>query len=190
MVDEGKELLTRFTQTEETGGANTPPESRLLLFALAVSIRAKDILELGFDLGYTTRVLALTGARVVGVDNNQDYPSFKGVPNEQLAAYPNITTVAMDTLAYLKDVPDNSFDLIFVDDSHQPEHVAAEATRVYHILRPGGIAAFHDTKNPVDNGQMIDRIFADWQRLHLPAISPYRGQLGCDYGLSIVRKPG
>ena len=47
------------------GGSNTPSETRLLLFSLAVSMQARDILELGCDMGYTIRVLASTGANII-----------------------------------------------------------------------------------------------------------------------------
>jgi len=188
---DGQELLTRFMQTMETGGANTPPELRLLMFALAISIRAKDILELGIDRGFTTTALAMTGARVVGVDNFTDHPG-RGKQDvlDQLARIPNVLAVDQDTLEFLARTPDDSFDMIFVDDTHKPEHVGAEAKHIRRILRPGGIAVFHDTNHPADNRRIVDTVFVDWHRLHLPSISTYREQHGEDFGASIVRRPG
>ena len=67
------DLTKELTQDVEAGGANTPPEARLFLYSLAKMIRAKDILETGYDAGYTTLALAMTGAHVDAIDNLSEY---------------------------------------------------------------------------------------------------------------------
>ena len=113
--------------TVESGGMHTTPALRLLLLSLALLSEARTILETGYDGGYTTRILAATGAHVVGVDNGSEYPGVKQDAADMLACYPNVELVWMDALAYLLQAPADSFDLVFIDDAHQLQHVSEEA---------------------------------------------------------------
>lgn len=178
-------LLETFTQTHFTGGVHTPPETRLLLYSLAVSMRAKRVLELGYDAGYTLMAMAMSGAECVGVENYGDTGAAKGIAEEMLAEYDNVTLVNQEATAFLEAQPDESFDLIFVDDSHDYHHVAIEINNIRRILTPSGIAVFHDV---IECGLwvLIERDFSDWQRIMLPAISPYENR---DFGIGVVRKP-
>lgn len=179
-------LLSKFDQPEWSGGSHTAPELRLLLFALAYSLRATRIIETGYDAGMTTVVLAETGAEVVGIDNGEEYPNVKGAATERVKEYPNIELIEGDALEYLRSQADNSIDFIFIDDAHHYNWVLTEALEVKRILRPGGLAAFHDTTE-CNIWEIIDNVFADWQRIELPAISP---GLSRDMGVGVVRKPG
>jgi predicted O-methyltransferase YrrM len=183
-TEQGSELLKTFTQVAHSGGIHTAPEARLILFALAVGIRAKDILELGSDAGATTLALSMSGAQVTGVDNRSEYPDVKPTAEAQVAPYPNCKIVYKDALEFLRESPDNAYDLIFVDDDHKMDHVREEAIEVRRVLRAGGFVAFHDTV--IHNlWQVIEEVYPDWQRINLPAISP---SAGSDYGIGLVRK--
>ncbi len=164
------------------GGSNTPPETRLLLFSLAVSMQAGDILELGCDMGYTTRVLAATGANIVGVDafceGNEESA------RRLTAPYPNCTIVKSEAYQYLLGAPDSSFDMIFVDDFHDPLHVGREAIAIRRIIRPRGIVAFHDTIYDPRLREVVQKIFSDCEQIEFPAISPLYER---DFGITIVR---
>mgnify|MGYP001603707659 CR=1 FL=1 len=166
------------------GGSNTPPETRLLLFSLAVSMQARDILELGCDMGFTTRVLATTGANVVGVDNFQD--GSRESAYRLTAPYPNCTIVESDAYQYLLGLPCNGFDMVFVDDNHEPSHVGVEAIEIRRIIRPHGIVAFHDTIYDPRLRGVIRGIFSDCEQIEFPAISPLYER---DFGITIVRMP-
>lgn len=178
-------VLDAFLQKVYSGGSHTAPEMRLMLYCLAAALRARDILETGYDAGSTTEVLAWTGARVVGVDDLSEYPGVDAEARGKMARYGNVELVLGDALEYLRNAPGGSFDLVFVDDGHDPAHVAEEARELRRVLRPGGVAVFHDTVQCALWG-VLEEVFPDWQRVNLPAISPVAGT---DYGMGIVRKP-
>lgn len=182
-----EDILSAFTQTVVSGGMNTAPEARLLLFALATLTYAQMILETGYDAGYTTEVLALTGANIIAIDNDSEYPEVKAEAKERLSKYPNCTLLHIDAMKYLINVPDDSFDLIFVDDDHFPPHVAGEIVEVKRILRTGGIAVFHDTENDESLKRVVNEGLAGWEILHLPAWSS-RDNVMINFGLTVGKK--
>src|SRR3990167_1950696 len=128
----------------EAGGVNNPPETRLLMGCLVKLINAQNVLELGYDFGYTTEALACTGANVVGVDDWSEYKDGKPTTVERLSRYPNVTLLECDALDYLKGQIDGAFDFIFVDDGHDLEHVQSEMVELKRVVRLGGIVVFHD----------------------------------------------
>src|SRR3972149_7510312 len=185
-------LLKELKQSGEapTGGSHTAPELRLILYCLAVSIQAKDILELGFNAGLTFEVLACTGANVVGVDNMIERVNVEGVADERLKTYKNCKLIQAEAVGYLRSAKDNSFDLVFVDDDHEPVHVRDETYEIMRILRPGGLAVFHDVYfipgllDSIVNA--VREIDASWQRIDLQSPSALDGR---ELGLLIVKKP-
>lgn len=186
------EVLKEYTQEIEAGGANTPPEARLFLYSIAKLLRANDILETGFDAGYTTLALAQTGARVVGIDNKSEYPQVKADAEKLLATYDNVELIYGDALSYLVTSPDEAFDFIFIDDYHAISHVALEAEQVKRVLRKGGICAFHDTII-ASIGVLIRQKFNGWYIMpYFSCYSPYAERLGKDnpnYGIGLVQRP-
>jgi SAM-dependent methyltransferase len=169
-----------------SGGVNTPPEARLLLYSLAKLVRAKDIIETGYDAGYTTRVLAQTGATVLAIDDGSEYPEVKQVARDILRPYSNVVIVNADALSILRDLKPNIADLIFIDDLHNYEHVKLEAIECRRLIRPGGIVAFHDT-NVVDIHKVISTVFHDWEYVtDIPCYSPYTKM---NYGIGFASKP-
>jgi predicted O-methyltransferase YrrM len=180
------ELLERFLQTEETGGIHTPPEVRLLLFAIGVALRAEFVVELGYDAGYTLEALALTGADAVGVDDLSEYSVADTTARERLSKYNNVTLLKKEAIAFMQGLEDGSVDLMFIDDSHAADHVKLEVVEVKRVIRPGGVAVFHDTVVFAHLAEIVRDAFSDWERLTLPAISMHANK---DFGITIVRKP-
>jgi len=186
-------ILHETKQRDEylSGGSHTAPELRLLLYCLASSIQAKDILELGYDTGVTIEVLAcVKGANVIGVDNASDYAGIEGVAEKALKAYKNCRLVVSEAIQYLRATKDNSFDFIFVDDDHEIVHVRDETYEIMRVLRPGGLAVFHDVYfipgllDSIVNA--IREVDASWQRIDLQSPSALDGR---ELGLLIVKKP-
>ncbi len=175
-----------FSQTVISGGMHTAPEARLLLFALATLIYAQDILETGYDAGYTTEILAMTGANVTAIDNGSEYPEVKAEAEERLSRYHNCRLLHIDAIQYLRDVPDSSFDLIFIDDDHWPPHVKDEIVEVRRILRPSGIVVFHDTEKDETLKRVVNEGLQGWEIMNLPAWST--SGVVTNYGLTVGRK--
>ena len=180
-------LMEALTQHEPSGGANTAASVRLILIALALEIGAKEIVELGYDAGVTVRALALTGAHVVGIDNVSEYRDTKGAAEDHVASFHNAELREIDADTYLKS--SKPIDLIFVDDNHEPEHVRQEAESIRRVLRPGGIAVFHDTLGR-GLGEVVRKVLPDWMFLELPGTSSYKPSAGESFGIGIFRKPG
>src|SRR3990167_7818460 len=113
-------LIAALTQpiSPEAGGVNNPPETRLLMCCLIKFIDAKNVLELGYDFGYTTEALALSGANVIGIDNLSEYRDVKPAAIERLSKCENVTLLEREALDYLKEQEDGAFGFIFVDDNH------------------------------------------------------------------------
>lgn len=178
-------LLKGFTQEHYSGGVNTAPEGRMLLLALAISLRAKKIVELGFDAGFTTEALACSGADIFALDSGPQAGTM-----ERLGQWTNIHPLVCDALVYLGSLETDSIDLIFVDDDHTLAHVQAETAQVRRVVRPGGIAVFHDVRYFPAFWPMLTAELRGWECISLPAIAN-NVQLGIiDFGLGVFRKPG
>ncbi len=183
-----KTIIGAFSQKVISGGMNTAPDVRMMLFALAMSIYAQDILELGYDAGFTTEVLAMTGVRVVGVDNNAEYPGIKRAAQRRLAKYKNCTLITREALDFLEASADDSYDLVFVDDWHDPNHVLLEVEQIRRIVRVGGIVVFHDTTWDKRLGYVVKAGLPGWEILHLPAWGETREGVIMDFGITVARK--
>jgi predicted O-methyltransferase YrrM len=174
---------------EASGGMYTTPGNRLTLLGLALSCEAQDILELGYDSGTTTMILALSGARVTGVDDHREAPLAAAIAEARLAPFPNVRLATAEAIQFLRETSDEAYDMVFVDDLHEAAHVRQEAHEVMRVLRPGGLACFHDT---IVHGlwDVVDAVLpASWQRLEVPSRQHAAPFAGADFGLGVWRKP-
>lgn len=180
------EILNHFEHIgPESGGVHTPPEARLFLCALVLLSQSKSVLETGYDAGDTTEALCLTGANITAVDDSSEYPWTKEDAGKRLERYSNCTLRSQEAERFFRDTPDNTYDFIFLDDGHGPEHIRLECLEIRRTLKPGGLVAFHDTVW-CKLWPIIDEVFSDWQRINLPCFSPV---IGRDFGLGLARKP-
>lgn len=176
-------LRAQLTQWEYTGGFHTAPDARGLILFLVGLLRARVVVETGFDAGYTTEALAAVPSveRVIAIDSGEEYPQIKR--RLQALALPKVELVHADALLWLRNAPDRSVDFIFIDDNHDAEHVRDECIEVQRVLSAGGVAAFHDTVS-YNLWSVLTDVFADWSKMNLPALNPF----GVDMGLGLVRK--
>jgi len=60
--------------------------------------------------------------------------------------------VVSDSVAWMRSMPADSLDWIYLDAKHDYESVAAEILEASRIVKPGGVIAGHDyTTNPIDD---------------------------------------
>ena len=186
-MDEFNALLEKLTQKDTSGGIHVPAEMRLLLSCLARLMHFETIVETGYDAGFTTLALSLSGASVTAVDNLTEYPYIDETARAMLNEYDNVELRMSEALTFLKQLDDESIDMAFIDDWHSPDHVEREAIELIRVLRPGGVAAFHDVRaEELYLWNAIISILPGWESIQLPAVSPRSGR---DYGFALLRKP-
>jgi predicted O-methyltransferase YrrM len=129
---------------EAVYGDTDSSQHQITLFALVLSIRAKNVLELGVRHGSTAipllKALEYTQGHLTSVDivKNDNLNSLK----EQ---YPNWEYVISDALEYVNNIPENKiYDLVFVDDWHDGEHLYKEIMRLEPHLTTSSLLLVHD----------------------------------------------
>lgn len=168
----------------QRGGNFTSPSTRQFLLALADSIEAEEILELGTAGGHTAAVMAYSGASITTIDD--DLECVEDARKMLNGSGESIEILQFEALEFLRSAEDESYDLIYVDDDHNEDHVREEAKEVGRVLRQGGFAVFHDTR--LHNlWKVLDTIFADWERIHLPSFG--EEDYHPDYGMGLVGRP-
>ncbi len=116
-------------------------------------LRGKDVLEIGCGEGETTLRFARAGARVTCIDISSEM--IKLVQDraraENLGGSVHAEQMSGEAVAF----PEHSFDLVYGHSilHHLDINIAAE--RIFHVLRPGGIAVFLE---PLDYNPVI-RLF-------------------------------
>lgn len=129
--------------------SQTHPEERACLCRHAS--RTKTMVEIGTFMGLTAVELARAlpaDATLYCVD---PYPG-GGEPLQQIAlrqiaragVAPKVRMLRSDSAGAMADLP-AQVDFFFVDGDHSYEGLAADWNIVKQLLKPGGIAAFHDT---------------------------------------------
>ena len=133
---------------------STEPWVAQLVQALAVASHAKNLLETGSYEGETTALLyeildpdALL--HTVELDGNRAMAVQRRFNSDQVRVY------IKDALAFIRDHTGPPFDFVFLDDSHDPMHLARELDALYDATRPeeakvtrGAIICCHDVIGP------------------------------------------
>lgn len=116
----------------------------LTMYSIALSINAKNILELGVRNGDTTLPYLLAAKENNGhlesVDINES--SFE-CPIELKNLWNFYKT---DAIEFLQDkvLQNKKYDLIYIDDWHSYEHVKKELELIDQLIRPGSVVLLHD----------------------------------------------
>ena len=85
-----------------------------------------------------------------------------------------------DAIAYLRSLPSESVDLVFLDDDHTLDHVAVEMMEALRVLRSHGVLCMHDVSGASPLGTLVKTmggVVLDFRKMH------HTG------GLGIVVKP-
>jgi len=115
----------------------------LTLFSIALSIKAKVIVELGVRKGYTTVPLLLAAQKNNGkLDSVDIEPIEFKIPNtlEQYWEFHKC-----DSLHFLnKWEKSKKIDLVYIDDLHTYTHVAEELKLIKPLITPSSVILLHD----------------------------------------------
>jgi predicted O-methyltransferase YrrM len=128
-----------------TYNGNTDISQHLLtLFALTVSLKAKNILELGVRDGNSTLAFLLgtkvTNGNLISVDISET-PSLR----ETYKDYKNWNYVISDALLFLEQhVPQVPYDIVFIDDWHDGKHVLKELNYIEKNITTSSLILLHD----------------------------------------------
>lgn len=116
---------------------------------MAVSLKAKIIIELGVRTGESTipflEALQVTDGHLWSVDSCACEDAKKKMKEYGLDG--RWTFTMLDDLDYGRNVWDKSklADIIFIDTSHEYKQTKEEISLFEPLLRPGGLMMFHDT---------------------------------------------
>ena len=132
-----------------------------LMTQLVEQTQAKRILELGSDVGDSTRIfasaLAYFGGNLWTIDINP--PKWN---QEWMDGLYNFTAITEDTLnPELKW--DKEVDILFIDDDHTYPHVLEELKKFGPWVRRGGYILLHDTQHS-QYGTQVTQSINEWTR--------------------------
>jgi len=114
----------------------------MTLFSIAISINAKNILELGVRQGDTSLPLLLAASITNGTVKSVDIDMTEFQCPEE---FKNIWEFChQDSLEFLKQYQGEKFDLVYIDDWHSYEHVKKELEFIDQMIKPSSVVLLHD----------------------------------------------
>ncbi len=110
------------------------------------------VLELGSYHGRSTCALAEVAARVVSVDHHRGDRDtgladslFPFIANlNALGVEPKVEVLIREIETVGDELPDQGFDLVFIDGQHDAESVERDTRLAARCVKPGGVIAWHD----------------------------------------------
>ena len=177
-------------------GTGDTDQHGITLFALACSLRAKNILELGVRGGGTTLPLLIASYINDGKVTSVDLVDNGFRPPEMYNLFWNF--IVEDALTFLTNNT-NMYDLIYIDDLHASEHVYKELKLISKFITNKTVIVLHDLMhtNAQPNYNTTQYYEGEWE-----GTGPYGGVLKfinehpnyefstipVNHGLTILRK--
>jgi predicted O-methyltransferase YrrM len=133
-----------FLLKKVTEGKGDSDKHLLTMYSIALSINAKNILELGVRNGDTTLPYLLA------VEENNGYLESVDVNESSFECPTELKNLwsfyKTDAIAFLQDkvLENKKYDLIYIDDWHSYEHVKKELELIDQLIRPGSVVLLHD----------------------------------------------
>jgi predicted O-methyltransferase YrrM len=135
--------------------------------------RNKECLEIGTWKGASAVAMAQAGAQVVTIDTHTGDPMTG--PADTLSIFlANLAKYGVeDKVEYwvgtseevLPGLPEDSFDLVFIDATHTYEAVMTDSTLSYPLLRLGGMMVWHDYDES-NRGHTLTGAIEDFTQAH------------------------
>ncbi len=172
------------------------PSEITALAKAAEELKPKIILEIGTARGGTLLIWSSLASKKVISCDMQDM----SIQGELLRALPpkdsNCDVVLLSGNSHSADfrqqveaeLNGEQVDLLFIDGDHTEKGVEADYRDYHHLVRPGGIIAFHDIveNQPLD----INQVYYFWQRLKEEGVETeefVNDPAQCGFGIGIVR---
>jgi predicted O-methyltransferase YrrM len=128
---------------EALNGSGDSSKHKITLFAIAVSIGAKNILELGVRDGYTTIPLRWAAEVNGGTLTSVDIVENKSVRQNNESNCWKYEII--DAISFLKQIPNGHiYDLVFIDDWHDGDHLLKEISLLEPHLTASSLVLIHD----------------------------------------------
>lgn len=143
-------IIERHLQWGSTYNGNTELPVSMVLYALALANDAQIVAETGVNnaAGATLWLVMASMANLgayCGIDIQQDKCSDASAAIGQSFPDAVYQVLCGDALTVLPErFKPGTIDLLFVDDNHTREHVAAEVEAFLPLMKPGGLMCFHD----------------------------------------------
>lgn len=116
-------------------------------YALETAARGcRRILEIGSAFGFSTIVMAQTGAEVLAVDPHTGYDSWQTFQRNlnRYGVAGRVQAVRRPSQEALPHLVPGRFDLVFVDGDHSEAMAEHDIRHARRLVRAGGIIAVHD----------------------------------------------
>jgi predicted O-methyltransferase YrrM len=185
--------LTNICQTTITGNGDSD-RHQMTLLAIALNLKAVDILEVGVRHGASTLPLLVAAKILNGALISVD------ILDTDFSCPPDLsdhwTFYKIDALEYLQNC-EQKFDLIYLDDWHSYDHVRQELVEIDRLTKPSGLVLVHDLMYSTSPNYHCDLTLQSGQWAHG---GPYRAVAELDQnfwefatipscnGLTILRK--
>lgn len=133
-----------FLLKKVTEGKGDSDKHLLTMYSIALSINAKNILELGVRNGDTTLPYLLAAKENNGYLESVDVNESSFECPMELKNLWNFYKI--DAIEFLQDkvLKNKKYDLIYIDDWHSYEHVKRELELIDQLIRPGSVVLMHD----------------------------------------------
>jgi len=162
------------------------------------SIKPKIILEIGTARGGTLLIWSSLASKKVISCDMQDM-SIQGELLQTLTPPSSACEIKLlsgnsHESSFLQRVESElnseQVDMLFIDGDHTEKGVEADYRDYHHLVRPGGIIAFHDI---VENQPLeINQVYYFWERLKKEGVKTeefVNNQDQCGFGIGIVHVP-
>ncbi len=173
------------------------PAEITALARAAAALKPRTILEIGTARGGTLLIWSsLASQRVISCDlqdMSHQRALLEALPPPNSSCKVTLLSGNSHDAAFRRrveaELAGEQVDLLFIDGDHTEAGVEKDYRDYHHLVRPGGIIAFHDIveKQPLPTNQ----VYPFWQRIKQEAVTEefVANPQQCGFGIGIIRVP-
>lgn len=125
------------------------------LASLIRMTKAKKVIEVGVFHGVTS-IPMIEATPINGQFIGIDIDDLRNDEAKYAYNVPKATFIQGDSVAALKSLADQKFDILFIDSMHHWSHILPEWKEVENHVADGGIIAYHDSLHIEDVVKLMD----------------------------------